>query len=340
MLKCPVCKNSYKQEVSICQRCNLLEQDIDRVNQISPDHPILTTCIPSLIKTLEKYRETNQKNETRLNLQKLKTKVQVIYTKQEQSYLKIEELESIVNDLKSQIQRRNSYRNNDSNVSKEQVNSIQTQSQIPIKNTFTYPVNLDISNMKVYSKDYALSEPSSFQINSFSNWEYSSNNNDLVNTQDDCQNNSNSELLFGQQESELDNETGKQNFAEVDRDRIPQFVEAYNLNKNLFDRHAVSIVIETQESMENRLAGRGEAVYLSDNTKGKYWIIEEDNNYYLVPHAKIKINEHNKHTIENLFEYDESNSDNYDFKLIEPAKVFKTNLDLWQLEKKGKLEFC
>ena len=122
--------------------------------------------------------------------------------------------------------------------------------------------------------------------------------------------------------------------------QIPYFVEIYNRDKNLFDEYTISTVTETQESRENRLAGLSEEVFLSSTSKGKYWIVEENNKFYLVPHAKISINEHNKrYTIDNLFECNESSSDNYNFQLIQPAKVFKVNSELWQLEKKGKIEF-
>ena len=121
---------------------------------------------------------------------------------------------------------------------------------------------------------------------------------------------------------------------------VQQFTELYNQHKNSFNEFVIATVIETQESMENRLAGRSETVFLSSISKGNYWIVEENNNSYLVPHAKISINEHNKrYTIENLFECNESSSGDYSFQLIQPAKVLKLNSELWQLERKGKIEF-
>ena len=139
--------------------------------------------------------------------------------------------------------------------------------------------------------------------------------------------------------NDLYDKTGQGEFLQIIDAQIPHFVEPYNRDKNLFDERAISTVIETQESVENRLAGFSKAIFLSNTNRGKYWIVEENGQYFLVPHAKININEHNKYTIENLFDYDESNSSFYDFRLLQPAKIVKTNSELWQLQEKGKLEF-
>lgn len=119
----------------------------------------------------------------------------------------------------------------------------------------------------------------------------------------------------------------------------PQFIEIYNRDKNHLLGKEVATVAETKESMENRLAGISEAVFLLNTNKGKYWIVEEDNNYYLAPHAKINIEEHNLTTLQNLFDCTNFTPEYSDFKLVKPAKVSKLSSETWQLEEKGKLDF-
>ncbi len=141
-------------------------------------------------------------------------------------------------------------------------------------------------------------------------------------------------------QAQLTNFVNQGEFQQTIDTQTPQFVEIYNRDKNLFDEYATYTVTETKDSRDNRLAGRSETVFLSSISKGNYWIVEENNNSYLVPHAKISINEHNKrYTIENIFECNESSSGDYNFLLIQPAKVSKIDSELWQLEKKGKIEF-
>lgn len=123
-------------------------------------------------------------------------------------------------------------------------------------------------------------------------------------------------------------------------EQIPQFVDKYNLDKKSLSNEAIATVAATEASLNKRRLGKSDILTLELTTQKKYWIIQEDD-YYLVPHAKIKIDEYNKTTLESLFECINFSSDYIDFHLIEPAKVspLDSNSELWQLEKKGKLEF-
>ena len=122
-------------------------------------------------------------------------------------------------------------------------------------------------------------------------------------------------------------------------EQIPQFVDKYNLDKKSLSDKVIAIVVATQASLDNKRSGKSDLLTLELTTQKKYWIIQEDSDSYLVPHAKIKIDEYNKTTLESLFECINFSLDYTDFHLIEPAKVSQSDSELWQLEKKGKLEF-
>jgi hypothetical protein len=118
-----------------------------------------------------------------------------------------------------------------------------------------------------------------------------------------------------------------------------QLAKTYNQDKNSLSNKAIATVAETQESLNQRRSGNSDTVTLENITQKKYCIIEEDNDYYLIPHAKIRIDEHNKTTLESLFDCTNFTSEYSDFQLVKPAKVSQIDSETWQLEKKGKLEF-
>ncbi len=122
-------------------------------------------------------------------------------------------------------------------------------------------------------------------------------------------------------------------------DQILQFVETYNQDKNLSPDRIITTVKSTQENVEQRRTGNIDIVTLENTTQKKYWIIKEDNDHYLVPHAKIKIDEYNRTTLESLFDCTNFTSEYSDFQLVKPAKVSQLSSQTWQLEEKGKLNF-
>ena len=329
MLKCPVCNFSYKEEVNTCKKCHLSDDNIEQINTINPDNPIFKVCIPTLLKRLDKQIKQNQESKTLSHINQLESKIQLIARERNENKQRIEELEKKLIILEYQLQNKDSHQNIASNIQNAIDNG--NESVIPTED-IQHNADNGIINQHEDSNFNNLIDP----LNNYYSPEKHHNN---LPVESDCSDN-NSTPFSNQTENYSSPEIEQQAALEAIKSNAPHFIEEYNSDKTLFNTRATSIVIETQESMENRLGGRGEAVYLSDNNKGKYWIIEEENNYYLVPHAKININEHNKHTIENLFEFDESDPDYNDFKLIQPAKVLKTNSELWQLEQKGKLEFC
>jgi hypothetical protein len=122
-------------------------------------------------------------------------------------------------------------------------------------------------------------------------------------------------------------------------DKISQFVETYNKDKNSLADKAKAMVAETQASLNQRRSGNSDTVTLENTTQKKYWIIEEDNEYYLIPHAQIKFDEFNIKTLESLFDCTNFTVESSYFQLVKPAKVSKLSSETWQLNKKGKLEF-
>ncbi len=337
MLKCPVCQCSYKEEVNICKECNLSEENIIHINEISPDNPILQICIPTLVKKLNEYKKTYYQNQLISNIKKLDTKVRIIETEQKEDRQKVKDLEKIVIELKFQIQSKDNYYNINSDIQENFKPSTYPQSSTLIGHTPIHFNSGDVGNVELINQNNMVSTQNDLKYNNFSNIEDSNNSAFFKNP--DCQADNNSNELLDSQESHLDNETDQDKFCQAIDTQIPHFVEEYNMDKNSFDQRAISTVIETKESMATRLAGYSKVIFLSNTSKGNYWIVEENNYYYLVPHAKININEHNKYTVENLFNCDESSSGDYNFKLIRPAKILKFDSETWQLEKKGKLEF-
>ena len=122
-------------------------------------------------------------------------------------------------------------------------------------------------------------------------------------------------------------------------EQIPQFVDKYNLDKKSLSEGVIATVVATQASLDDKRLGKIDKLTLESTAQKKYLVVQEDSDFYLVPHAKINIEEHNIKTLESLFECINFSSDYTDFHLIQPAKVSQVEPELWQLDKKGKLEF-
>ena len=120
---------------------------------------------------------------------------------------------------------------------------------------------------------------------------------------------------------------------------IFKLIESYNQDKNSISDKVKAMVRETEASLNQRRSGNSDTVTLENTTQKKFWIIEEDNNYYLILHAKINIDEYNRAILESLFDCTNFTLEYSDFQLIQPAKVFQLSSETWQLDKKGKIEF-
>lgn len=155
----------------------------------------------------------------------------------------------------------------------------------------------------------------------------------------DLNNNSNSDLDKSTNEK-LDRQFDTDHSSStVVVDNIPEFVEKYNEDRHSLSDEVIATVAETQESIAQRRSGNSDTVTLENTPQKKYWIVQEGNDYYLIPHAKIKIDEYNIKTLESLFECIDFTPEYSDFWLIQPATVFQLDSELWQIDKKGKLKF-
>lgn len=310
MLNCPVCEYPHREEVSCCQRCSLYEKDADQIKTIISDNIIVKKYIFTLVEKLEKYRKANNQSSFKKieeNYKKIYRQVQEITIEQKQNKQEIETLNKKIIELQSKIQSTSKHSNQDLDT--------QLQASESTEDTLTDPNNRDYSNIEDNERD------------------------NTVIAQNALQEDNNHSDLTASQESDLCNQIDQSECSHTINAQTPHFVEKYNIDKSLSDELVISAVIETQESVENRLAVVSKAIFLSNTNKGKYWIVEENNQYFLVPYPKININEHNKYTIKNLFECNDSSSGDYNFQLIQPAKVSKIDSGLWKLEQKGKLEF-
>ncbi len=122
---------------------------------------------------------------------------------------------------------------------------------------------------------------------------------------------------------------------------LDDMVDIYNQNPDYFLQNSFE-VSETKASFENRRAGYNQPPILtkSDRNRGIGWITCFNNSHYLVPRAKLKINQPNYKILEGFF-----NCQNYDpeyqtdkFTLIKAARVSFDGED-WQLLEKGELRF-
>ncbi|MGF1540729.1 MAG: hypothetical protein ACFCU5_09810 [Pleurocapsa sp.] len=315
MLKCPACKASYEKEVSICKRCNLSEDNIRYIDEINQDNPIFI-CISFLVQKQETCEKNNYQQLISKDISHLQIKVENLTTEQQQNRQKIETLEKIVSELQLQIQNKD----NSQNI------SLDTQEKSKFLGNFKSAESIEHYQNNYDGKDISTIEEK--------NWD-----NNIVPPPSEGLLNSNNNLL-NMHEDIYDNEISRSEVSQIINTQISQLVKTYNINKNSFDKNTIARVGETSESSGNRIAGRSEEIFLLSTSKGNYWIVEENNNFYLFPHSKIIINEHSKrYTIDGLFECNDSSSGDYNFQLIHPAKVTKLSSELWRLEEKGKLEF-
>ncbi|MFM2060807.1 MAG: hypothetical protein RLZZ507_477 [Cyanobacteriota bacterium] len=115
-------------------------------------------------------------------------------------------------------------------------------------------------------------------------------------------------------------------------------VSAYNINARSLSEQATT-VSESEYTAEQRRLGRNIQPILESDSRGNYWIIAEGANEYLVPKAKMKVNEHNYLTISTFFNcsgYNPNSTNN--FTLVKPAKVSSIG-EKWELIEAGELQF-
>lgn len=104
------------------------------------------------------------------------------------------------------------------------------------------------------------------------------------------------------------------------------------------------MVSAKRESIDNSRLGVVK-LFLKKELRGKYWILTQGSSQYLVPSDRLRINEFNIITLEQLFECQGVDREVFThkfepkFELLKPAKVFSIGEAMWQLEETGILWF-
>ena len=315
MSVCPVCQNHHYEEVSNCPRCDWsMQDDLDSI-EISSENPILTTCIPTLVKHLEV--ETTHK-------EKLQSIIQQLELQESNSHKLDEILEEIEANKKQSHQ--------EITTLKDQI--VELKFLLESKNT-----NSDIEVEE--TNDFTISEhiQTSSPIENDDNIFPTENDRDVTNDS-----NSTNEPQEG---SLYDEKSDRESFENLNfqEDTEPEV----NLNSNyqsfyrLIDNGELKVtkVTVTQETMEKMRGGTLSEFKFINDRKGNYWIVNWHDVYCLVPKKKINIEEHNYGNFQRVFNCQDYKGKYHDFEVIEPAivTVFNSNDGTWQLERKGKIKF-
>ncbi len=121
---------------------------------------------------------------------------------------------------------------------------------------------------------------------------------------------------------------------------LPRLVQTYNRDPRSLWKNALEVG-ETEASFNNRQSGKNTNITLSNRKRGIYAVIEERDNYFLIPSKHFRITDNNYKTIQAFFECREYQKDYSDrFYLVEPAKLSSMpDGKEWILEQKGILNF-
>ncbi len=334
MLVCPVCNYHHQEELSKCQRCNLSIKNDDDLNfiEINSEHPILKTCIPTLVKYLENETESKNKllshiqtldpDNQKANNKKLDEIIDAIEDCNKQYLQEIKTLKEQVIELKSLVESKNNYSNVDTETTNCSISIEDIQTFSPIENTPDDFNNKNISNMEDNEND------SVFPIQSDRNIY---NNFNPIN-----------ELPEGS----LYNETGDgESYKNLNSQENTE--SEVNLNSNyqnfyrLIERGELKVnkVTVPQETMEKIRGGTQSEFKFVNELKGNYWVVNWHDVYCLIPKKKINIEEHSYGNFQRIFDCQNYKETYSKFEVIEPAIVFNSNDETWQLERKGKIKF-
>lgn len=333
VLVCPVCQHHHQKEVSKCQRCNWLMQPHQNILEISPNHPILQTCIPTLVNRLEE--ETKSKNNLlsliqtldpdsqKTNNQKLDEILDRLETDREKYIQAIENLkDQILVSLKLSTERKND--NRDINV--ETTNSSKNNEYIsPLSSLGNSSVDFEsrtVSNMEDrenYSDDYSKSDREANNL-------FYMNNDDREDS-----------LYNPMGDREFSKDLNSQENIEPEVSSSGSYQSFYHLIKN--GELKIIEVKVPQETMEKMRGGTQSDLTFVNDRKGNYWIVHWHEIYCLIPKEKTYINQYQYGNFQRIFECQKYQENYSDFEVIEPATVFKCDDETWQLERKGKIKF-
>ncbi|PSB04283.1 hypothetical protein [Merismopedia glauca] len=116
-----------------------------------------------------------------------------------------------------------------------------------------------------------------------------------------------------------------------------KLVEVFNDVPQLLSAYATSVSLTASSYRQiNQMP-----IVLENANWGNYWVIATEDDYWLLPNIKLKLNIHKLKTIKYLFKLEKKSSANTDeYSLIKPAKVsLMPNGCEWKLEASGKIEF-
>jgi hypothetical protein len=329
MLVCPVCNYNHQEEESKCQRCDWSMQDnLDSI-EINSEHPIFTTCIPTLVERLE--TETTHKEKLQLIIQQLELQesnshkldeiLDQIEANKQQNHQEINTLKDQIVELKSLLKSKN----NNSDIEAEETNNLtiyeHIQTSSPLENAL---VNFDSGN--------------------FSNVEYNENSS-VFPTEGDRNINNKYALTDNYRKSSLYNETSdREPYENFDvQENIEPEANSNNSYENfycLIEKRELEYIEAsvTKESIEKLRGGTLSELKFSNYPRGNYWIINWKKIDCLIPN-KQTINPYQYGNFQRIFECTNYHEEYSKFKLIEPATVFKNDNAVWILERKGKIKF-
>jgi hypothetical protein len=340
MSVCPVCKYNHLEEVSHCSRCNWsMQNNIE----ISPEHEILTTCIPTLVKCLE--NEQRAKNGLLSHIQILDPDIQImnnlkldkiqeeIKNDREQTNKQFSNLEEIVNELKLLLKDK---KNSDYFSSLATEHGSPELNQTSKNNTVIEDSNNEFLRQSDYQSNSLVNSSIFFRDSnhddSFIEESDRNVNNDLNPTDElleDSFYEMNNSSFF---DNSNDQETLK---PEINSNRSYQ--SFYRLIKN--GELEVTKVAVPQETMEKIRGGTQSEFKFVNDQKGNYWIVNWHDVYCLIPKDKTYINQYQYGNFQRVFNCQNYKETYSDFEIIEPTIVFNSNDGTWQLERKGKIKF-
>ncbi|MEA5572377.1 WD40 repeat domain-containing protein [Calothrix sp. UHCC 0171] len=144
-------------------------------------------------------------------------------------------------------------------------------------------------------------------------------------------------------DSESVNITGSMNIPTIAKINLSEteILELYNNNSQALADYAAKVAV-ADESLRNKYNNIAIILEKTKSQSASYWILTtEDDKYWLLPKAKLRINSYNYEILKFLFQcagykYDSSS----EYTLTQLAKVYLTpSGDKWQLLEPGKLNF-
>ena len=376
MSVCPVCKYNHLEDVENCQRCNWSMQDD---LEVSSEHPILKTCIFTLVSNLNKERmekenlhsliQISSSDNLKANSQKLDELLDEVESNKKQTEKQFNRLNKAICGLKSLLEMSNGssditpkekislIENISSSVAEERGSSKQDDcvDKQYVETSFSSQKDLIESDRSIRNiLDATIDEQKSdvfIVTNDFANnndfdlvTDYQSN--DFYNQKSDRHRDRNFELINEPSQAGLyDNQSDRKSSATVNHQDNNQSKDSSNSNYQSFygliKRGKIeSIEVKVpQETVEQMRSGTQSELKFSNARKGNYWIINWQDTYYLIPKEKTYINPHQYGNFQRVFNCQNYQENYKTFEVTEPAIVINYDGDNWRLERKGKIKF-